>query len=97
SLPSSLFLVNPRASVTSSNPAPWVLSLPRLVFSRLMGYPREDTALTRLGSAPVQETGAYPDVRRSSQRSCTSRPVVSVRRADPTCRAACARAPAWTQ
>src|SRR6266436_5654995 len=39
--------------MTSSNPAPWVLSLPRLVFNRLMGYPREDTALTRLESAPV--------------------------------------------
>src|ERR1700687_484523 len=41
-----------------SNPAPWVLSLPRLVLSRLMGYPCEDAAPTRLGSAPVQETGA---------------------------------------
>ena len=41
-----------------SNPAPWVLSLPRLVLRRLMGYPCEDAAPTRLGSAPVQETGA---------------------------------------
>ena len=36
-------------------------------------------------------------LRRSSQCSCTSRLVGSVRRADPRCRAACARASAWTR
>ena len=38
-LPSLLFLVNPRASMTSSSQAPWVLSLARLVFSRLIPIP----------------------------------------------------------
>jgi nitrate reductase assembly molybdenum cofactor insertion protein NarJ len=45
--------------MTSSNPA-LALSPPRLLFSRLMGYPSEDTGVTRLGSAAVQETGVQP-------------------------------------
>jgi hypothetical protein len=80
-----------------SNPAPWVLSLPRLVFSRLMGYPCEDAPPQGWDRRRFRRPVHNPEVRRSSQRSCTSRPVGSVRRADPTCHAACARASAWTQ